>query len=395
LGIDPGASTPLYQQVALDIRRKIVSGEMPIGMQLQPHRELAGTYGVSLITINKALSGLVSEGILHSRVGRGTFVAAKPVEQPDPSTSPPMLGFVLRDLSSPFFSLVAHAAQQRADELGYGLLFSSSSNRLDREDEQIRRFHDLGVNGLIIASMSRTYRISESIQALHTAGFPYVMVSYTDGAEVPFVGMDLDGAGYLATQHMLAMGRQRIGYVGDKFGSIMGELRGRGYRRALEQSGIPVDPALQFEYPFEGEWNDYRSGYAVAERVANLDVKPDGMFVFNDLGALGFQDGLLDRGIRVPEDIAVVGLDDIELAGRARIPLTTVRQPVDRIGALAVDHILARLRGETPATRQILPPELIVRRSSGAAFADAEDASRFNPRQNDASDGASIVAASA
>ena len=396
MGIDPAASTPLYQQVALDIRRKIVSGEMPVGTQLQPHRELAVSYGVSLITINKALSGLVSEGILHSRVGRGTFVAAKPAEtESSAPTAMSMLGFVLRDLSSPFFSLVAHAAQQRADELGYGLLFSSSSNRLDREDEQIRRFRDLGVSGLIIASMSRTYRISESIRELHAAGFPYVMVSYTDGADVPFVGMDLDGAGYLATQHLLAMGRERIGYLGDKIGSIMGELRGRGYRRALEQKGLPVDPAFQFEYPFEGEWNDYRSGYAVAEQVANLAVKPDAMFVFNDLGALGFQEGLVDRGVRVPEDIAIVGLDDIELAGRARIPLTTVRQPVDRIGALAVDHILARLRGETPAVRQILPPELIVRRSSGAAFADEEDGSRFNPRQNDASDGAPIVAASA
>ena len=383
---------PLYQQVALDIRKKIISGEMPVGTQLQPHRELAVSYGVSMITINKALSGLVSEGILYSRVGRGTFVLNRPT---DNDGNGAMLGFVLRDLSSPFFSLVAHAAQQRADELGYGLLFSSSSNRLDREEEQIRRFRDLGVSGLIIASMSRTYRISEPIRALHDAGTPYVMVSYTDGADVPFIGMDLDSAGYLAAQHLLAMGRQRIGYVGDKFGSIMCELRGRGYRRALEQAGLPVDPALQFEYPFEGEWNDYRSGYTVAERILNLPVQPDAMFVFNDLGALGVLDGLLDRGVRVPEDIAVVGLDDIELAGRARIPLTTVRQPVERIGAMAVDNILARLRGDQTPVRQLLPPELIVRKSSGAAMPDAEDNSRFNPQQTENLNPAANVAASA
>jgi DNA-binding LacI/PurR family transcriptional regulator len=372
---------PLYQQVALHIRRKIASGEWPVGTQLQPHREMALSMGVSMMTINKALSGLVSEGLLHSRVGRGTFVAQRPVENENGAAT--TLGFVLRDLSSPFFSLVAHAAQQRADELGYGLLFSSSSNRLDREEEQIRRFRDLGVSGLIIASMARTYRISEPIRALQDAGIPYVMVSYTEGADVPWVGMDLDSAGYLAAQHLLAMGRRKIGYIGDKFGSIMCELRGRGYRRALEQAGLPVDPDFQFEYPFEGEWNDYRSGYAVAERIANLENKPDAMFVFNDLGALGFLDGLLDRGIRVPEDIAIVGLDDIELAGRARIPLTTVRQPTDRIGSMAVDYILARLRGETPQLRQLLPPELIVRRSSGATTPDEEDGSRFNPRQED------------
>src|SRR3954470_6208846 len=132
LSIDPGAATHLYQQVEQDIRRKIASGEMPVGTQLLPHRELATSYGVSLITINKALSGLVSEGVLHSRVGRGTFVAVRPLE----AGAGNVLGFVLRDLNSPFFSLVARAAQQRAEALGYGMIFSAHANRLDREDEQ-------------------------------------------------------------------------------------------------------------------------------------------------------------------------------------------------------------------------------------------------------------------
>ncbi len=364
MSIDPGASAPLYQQVALDIRRKILNGQIPLGSQLQPHRELAVTYGVSIITINKALSGLVSEGILHSRVGRGTFVAARPNDGDGVRTSA-TLGFVLRDLASPFFSLVAHAAQQRADDLGYGLLFSSSSNRLDREEEQIQRFCDMGVNGLIIVSMSRTYRISEPIRALQERGFPYVMVSYTAGSDVPFVGVDLAQCGFLATQHLIETGRRRIGYVADKIGSMNGELRGSGYRRALAENGVALDPRFLFEYPYEGEWNDFRSGYAIGEHVATLPVKPDGVFVFNDLGALGFQDALLDHGIKVPDDIAVVGLDDIELAGRARVPLTTVRQPVDQIGAVAVDTVLARIRGEPTETRKLLPPELVVRRSTG------------------------------
>jgi LacI family transcriptional regulator len=363
---------PLYQQVAADIRGKIISGEMPVGMQLLPHREMAVRYGVSVITINKALSGLVSEGVLHSRVGRGTFVAVRPA--PVGLRTGGTLGFVLRDFSSPFFSLVAHSAQLRADALGVGLLFSSSSNRLDREDEQIRRFRSIGVNGLIIVSMARTYRITEPIRELQTAGFPYVMVSYTDGDDVPFIGMDLDRAGYLATEHLIELGRRRIGYIGDSFGSIMCELRGRGYRRALQEHGLAVDPDFQFEYPFEGEWNDYRSGYAVGERVAALDDKPDAMFIFNDLGALGFQEALLDKGIRVPDDIAIVGLDDIELAAQARVPLTTVKQPVDQIGELAVDTLLARLQGgaEHPTVRRLLPPTLVVRRSSGAAVGEAE-----------------------
>jgi DNA-binding LacI/PurR family transcriptional regulator len=387
VSIDPGAATPLYQQVAADIRRKILSGATPVGTQLKPHRELATSYGVSVVTINKALSGLVHEGILTSRVGRGTFVAMRPGAN---GTAKPsgMLGFVLRDPRSPFFSLVAHGAQQQADAAGFGLVFSSSSDRRDREEEQIRRFRDLGVQGLIIVSMSRTYRISEPIRELHNAGFPYVMVSYTHGDDVPFIGLDLERAGLLATEHLIALGHRRIGYIADRHGSLCGELRGQGYRRALAQYGVPFDPAFLFEYPYEGEWNDYRSGYAIGEQVATLSVKPDAMFVFNDLGALGFQDALLDQGVRVPEDVAIVGLDDIELAARARVPLTTVRQHADRIGALAVEAVLARLRGEHPPLRQLLDPELIVRRSCGTlapvSTSPNEASTRAEPSRTDA-----------
>jgi len=382
VSIDPGSSVPLYQQVAADLRRQIVSGDMPVGTRLQPHRELAGTYGVSIITINKALAGLVAEGVLHSRVGRGTFVAVRPAPiEPASPADRQLLGFVLRDMSSPFFSLVAHAAQQRADAAGYGLLFASSSNRSDREEEQIRRLQALGVQGLIVVSMNRTYRLSEPLRALHDADFPYVMVSYTEGDDVPFIGADLARCGLLATEHLISLGHRRIGYVIDQFGSALGELRGRGYRQAMEAHALPIDSAFQFQYPLEGEWNDYESGYALGEHVAGLTKRPDAMFVFNDIGALGFEDALLDRGVRVPDDVAVVGMDDIEMGPRARVPLTTVRQPADRIGARAVETLLERLRGERPPTRQIFAPELIVRASCGAAASDATAPARRPARR--------------
>ena len=371
MSIDPASGIPLYQQVAAHLRRQITSGEMPVGTQLQPHRRLAEHYGVSIMTINKALSGLVSEGVLHSRVGRGTFVAVRPNPREEPKTDK-LLGFVLRDLNSPFFSLIAHAAQQRADAAGYGLLFSSSSNRLDREEAQIGRFRELGAQGLIIVSMSRTYKLSDSIRALDAVRLPYVMVSYIEGADVPFIGLDLDRAGYLAGEHLAMHGRKTFGYLGDKFGSAMFELRGGGYRRAVEEQGFFVDPAFTFEYPYEGEWNDYRSGFAVGQHIAALPTLPEAMFVHNDFGAVGLEDGLLAAGVKVPQQVAIVGLDDIELAARARVPLTTIRQPADRIGTMAVETLLARLAGERPPVRQLLEPELVVRRSCGAVGDDPE-----------------------
>ena len=381
MSIDPASGVPLYQQVAAHIRQQITTGEMAVGTQLQPHRRLATHYRVSIMTINKALSILVSEGVLHSRVGRGTFVAVRPApaNRAAPS-SDKLLGFVLRDLSSPFFSLIAHSAHERADNAGYGLLFSSSANRLDHEEKQIGRFRELGVQGLIIVSMSRTYRLSDTIRRLDDVGVPFVMVSYIEGDDVPFIGLDLDQAGYLAGRHLVALERTKFGYIGDKFGSSMFDLKSGGYRRAVEEQGSHVDPAFTFEYPYEGEWNDYRSGYAVGQHVAGLTVKPDAMFVHNDLGAIGFEDGLLASGVRVPQDIALVGLDDIELAARARVPLTTIRQPAERIGALAVDTLLARLRGERPTVRQLLAPEIVVRRSCGAVGEESEPERRPRSR---------------
>lgn len=364
MAIDPFLALPLYQQVAEDIRTKIVEGELAVGVQLQPHRDLAAHYGVSLMTINKALSGLVSEGVLHSRVGKGTFVAKKPLAAS--GEDGPLFGFVLRDLESPYFSVIARSAQQRADETGCGLLFSSTSNSLDREEEQIARFRRLQVDGLIIASMRRTYRLTEAVEALHDESFPYVMVSFTVGDDVPFVGTNLERTGYLATSHLIEVGRRRIAYVSDRSGSAPGDLRKQGYRAALEAAGIEHDPELEFEYLYDGEWNDYRSGYAVGERIASLAGRLDAVFVFNDLGAIGVQDALLDRGIGVPADIAIVGVDDIAQAARARVPLTTVRQPTDRIGIAAVDTLRARYEAKPSVTRQFLEPELIVRASSGA-----------------------------
>jgi LacI family transcriptional regulator len=368
LRLDFNAPVPLYQQVAADIRRRIVSGNMPVGVQIPPHKDLATEYGVSVITINKALSGLVSEGLLYSHVGRGTFVMVRPASTSG-IAAPTTIGFVLRDLSSPFFSLIAHGAQQRADALGVGLLFASSSNRLDREEEQIKRLRLLGVHGFIIVSMSRTFRLSEAIQALHDSDFPYTMVSWTAGDDVPFVGLDYAAAGQLAAQHLLSLGCRKFGYLIDRVGSLNGELRMSRYRGTIEAAGFEIDPAFVFEHAFLGEWNDYKSGYAAGERVAQLASRPDAIYCFNDLGALGLEDALLDAGLRVPGDVAIVGIDDIELAARARVPLTTVRQPVDIIGARSVDNILARLRGEHPTVRQLLEPELIVRASTGSPVA--------------------------
>lgn len=377
--IDPKSSTPLYQQIASEIRRQIVEGTLSVGDRLPAHRDLARQYGVSLITINKALSGLVGDGILISRVGRGTSVAIRPAglpighdwHRPRPmADSEPMLGFVLRDLNSPFFSAVANAAEQHAHARGYGMLLLSNGNIAEREDAQLRRLLEVGVQGVVVVSMSRsTYELSPSVRQLQARQFPFVMTSFTVGSQVPFVGCNYDRAGELVGQHFAASGRERWGYITDQFDSPSGMARSAGFRRVAAANGTPVDDAFVFEYPYEGEWNDYQSGRDLADYIARLPERPDALYVYNDLGAVGLIEGLVAAGVRVPDDIAIVGFDGIPLGALSSVPLTTIRQPVEQIGQLAVDAVLAQIGGTPWSFPNLIDPTLVVRRSCGAPTA--------------------------
>jgi DNA-binding LacI/PurR family transcriptional regulator len=356
---------PLYRQVADNIKARIASGKLEVGAPIGSHQELACKYGVSLITVKKALAGLISEGVLFSRVGKGTYVARKntAVNFVQQKT----IGLVLSDLKSPFFSLIVHGVEQKASELGYLLVLSNSSQRMEKEESQIKHFRHIGVSGVIIASMTHVYRATPTIRKLHKEKFPYVMVSYTADEDIYFAGTDHEKGAFMATEHLIELGKKKIGYINGEAGNLLGELRKKGYRRALKQYEIPFNEKFVFRLTHKGEWNDFQSGYEIGKRFAKLAKKPEAVFAYNDLAALGFQQAVLEAGLQVPEEIAVVGFDDIDRASYAPVPLTTVHQPTAEIGAAAVTTLIKQMAGEPVPVRKILPPKLVIRESCGAA----------------------------
>ncbi len=357
--------TALYHQIANDLRLKIESGKLKVGGQLGSQRELAQEYGVSLITVKKALFTLISERILFSRVGKGTYVAAK--FAPTSLSRQKSIGLVLRDLRSPFFSLIVHGAEQAASEQGYSILLSTSSGRPEKEEAQIRHLRRVGVSGLMIASMSHFYHPTPIIRTLLKEDFPLVMVSYVKDEDVPFVGTDHELGGYLATKHLIKLGYQRIGYINGEKGNLVGESRKKGYLRALRESDIRVREDLIFRLRLKGEWNDFRSGYEIGEKFPRLRSRPSAVFIYNDLAALGFQEAVMKHGLRVPDDIAIVGFDDIERSAYADVPLSTVRQPTAEIGHKAIEALLQKIEGARPPVRSALKPTLVIRESCGAS----------------------------
>lgn len=360
--------TPLYEQIEKFVKRKIKDGELKPGDPIGSHKDLSIEYNVSIITIKKALSNLVNEGILYTRVGKGTYVSEQPQKKLDISQYK-TIGLVLRDIKHPFFSMIVHGVEERAYELGYNILLSSSSNKIEKEESQINHFRKIGVDGLIIASLSLEYRATDYIQKIHRENFPYIMVSYMHDPDYWYVGSDQELGGFMATEHLIKLGYKSVGYLHIGKGNLLSEVRKNGYNRALNEYNIPFDPDLVYflgKENFDSGTDRFQLGYEFGKSFKSLQKKPDALLIYSDLTALGFEQAAMEEGIVIPDDIAIVGFDDITLSQYSSVPLTTIHQPSDKIGRMAVDIIQKRIDGSGVGNRTILKPTLIVRDSCGA-----------------------------
>lgn len=376
--LDFSDPTPLYKQIAKNIKSKINSDVYKIGDKIPSQRVLAEQYDVSMITVKKAISDLINEEILYSRVGKGTYVARKSrrTNLNDAKT----IGLVLSDLKSPYFSLISHGVEMKASEEEYNLLLSNSSGKFEKEERLIHRFLDIGVDGLIIASMSHEYRANKTIRQLHADGYPCVVVSFIADDDIYRVGTDHKAGSSMATRHLIEHGYRNIGYINAEQGNILGELRLQGFEQAMEDAGLPVKDEFCYSYPYKGEWNDHQSGYEIGVRMLENEQMPEAVFVYNDLGALGLESALTEQGLSIPDDMGIIGFDDIERSSYCSVPLTTVRQPTERIGKLAVKKLVHLINGENPTVQTILKPRLIKRDSCGihteAEIAQTEDSAQ-------------------
>lgn len=361
---------PLYLQVEKGIQRKIKDGTLKTGDCIGSYSELSKEYSVSIITVRKAVADLINKGIIFTHVGKGIYVAEPGREKLDLSKHK-SIGLVLQDLGHPYFSLVVQGIEERAYELGYNVLISNSSNKIEKEESQIEHFRNLGVDGMVIASLSLQYKATDHIRRLHEDGFPYVMVSYIHDPDYWYAGTNQELGGYLAARHLIETGYKTIGYLHAGRENLLSEIRKNGYYRALTEYGIPYDSKFVF-YLDEGHpapiSDRYALGYSFGKRWRTIEHKPAALFVYSDLVALGLEKALIEEGISVPDDVGIVGFDDIAMAAYASIPLTTIRQPAQKIGRISVDVIQKRIDGTDVGNRSILNPTLVVRESCGASM---------------------------
>ncbi|TGY38600.1 LacI family transcriptional regulator [Microbacterium laevaniformans] len=328
-------------------------------------KDVAAAAGVSVGTVSNVLNRpekVAAETVtrVQSAIERLGFVRNDAARQLRVGRSR-AIGLVVLDTANPFFAEVARGAEERAAAEDLAVLLGNSDHLRDREDAYLDLFREQRVNGVLLTP---TARDAWPIERLRAAGIPVVLVDAEDHERrVPSVAVDDVEGGFLAAAHLLALGRRRLAFVSGPAHVRQVADRLAGARRALDAVSdatleiIDVDALTVLA--------GRRVGDALAAR-APAD-RPDAVFCANDLLAVGLLQGAaILGGIRVPEQLALIGYDDIDFAATAVVPLSSIRQPARSIGATAVELLLETL-DDPAATRAVrFRPELVVRASTGS-----------------------------
>ncbi len=269
-----------------------------------------------------------------------------------------IIGMVLPNNSNPFFAEVIRGVEDVCYEHGYNLILCNTDDSPQKQGRVVRVLTERQVDGIVVLSSGDDANL---YALLDEAGLPHVIVDRETGKTgSDLVQVDHELGGKLATSHLLAMGHRRIACISGPLSLSPVRHRLRGYQKALEEAGINPRDCAQLESDFTSA-----GGFSSMMQLLTLHPRPTAVFACNDLMAIGAICAIASVGLKVPEDISVVGFDDVALAEYTNPPLTTVAQPMGTIGEVAASMLIDRIA--TPAMkprREKLSPRLVIRKST-------------------------------
>jgi GntR family transcriptional regulator, arabinose operon transcriptional repressor len=359
-----------YLQVKTALMREIDSGKWAPGMRLPSEATLVRQFGVSRITVGRAVKDLQLAGLIERRAGSGSFMRQPP--------RPQVLSFglIIPELGeTDIFEPLCQGIMASPLAHGHALLWGNGGgspgvSKAAAAWQACRQYIERGVSGVFFAPLSTEPSSNELnrqiVAALDAADIPVVLLDrsilpYPRPSAYDLVGIDNRSAGFVVTDHLLRHGCQRIVFIGRKDGASTTDAREAGYRDALYSANAAFDRSSVHR----GDATD-----ETALRDFITASRPDGIVCANDRTAGGVMHALRRFGRQVPGDVRMVGIDDVEYAQLLPVPLTTLRQPTRQIGDVALHVMLQRIaRPDLPACETRLNCELIVRESCGARSA--------------------------
>jgi LacI family transcriptional regulator len=325
-------------------------------------REVARTAGVSPATVSRVLntSETVSPDLKERVLAAVRDLGYRPNSQARSlrTRATTVLGVIISDVTNPFFTAMVRGVEDVASAAGYSVVLANADEDLRKEQRYLEVAAAEQMAGVLLSPASAT---ETSIDVLAERGIPVVTIDRRlKSADVDWVMVDNHRAAKEATLHLVEQGCRRIGFIAGRLGTTTGAGRLDGYRAGLRAAGLPSarELVVSGEFRIDG-------GREATERLLALPDRPDGLFVSNNLMTIGAVDALDTAGVRFPDDIALVGFDDMMPALSLRSQITAVSQPTYEIGRQATELLLRRVSGEPFPERHItLNAELKVRESS-------------------------------
>lgn len=331
-------------------------------------KRIAGELGVSITTVSKVLNN--RDDIGHATRARVLAKVAELGYQPNAVARSltlrrtRTLGIVIPDLMHSFFVEIVAGLEKVASARGYGLLLCSSNEDAAKERAELDMLRQRQVDGIVLASANASGN-TDLLRQLTALGIEIVMIDRDDHPDVRCdrVVTDDENVGRIATQHLIDQGRRTIAHITGP-SIVHAKRRADGYRAALKAAGIKPRP----EWIVRGGFMESDGSRGMKKLLA---VRPriDAVFASNDPAAIGAMKAIWDAGLRVPEDIAVIGAGDIALGDLLRVPLSTVSWSREEEGRRAAELLLGRLGDDgakSRARRVVIPPCLVARRSTGS-----------------------------
>ena len=361
----------LYELVARDLKKKILDGDFGEKGKIPNYQELTGIYEVSMSTIKKAMKILNDEDVLVSRVGKGTFANKKYLKDTGQaslkrSLSTNRFGLLVRDLDGPYFSGIYKGVADQADQDDKKLMITVSRDFYQQEDSMLKMMVSSQVDGLLLTTRRKSIYGIRIFEQIRDKQIPAVLLHDVYDSMLPIIDVDNFKGGALAAEQLLKSVQNNIAVVVGEHGYKPDDLRLEGFLDHLQNEGFKTNERCHiFRYSFGSETTVFDEGYKLGLSLDLQNLNLDGIFLFNDLIAMGFQKAVLERGIRIPEDLKIIGFDNIDRCSEARVPLTTIDVHRHEIGKRA--HLFLQSLIQNPAdykaTKILLEPELIVRES--------------------------------
>lgn len=342
-----------YIRIKNKIKDSIKNGS--IADKLPGERVLAAELGASYMTVRKAVADLVEEGILHRASTKGTFVSNKSRNNKITHN----IGFFLDEeikegISSPYYSFLFKSLEEELTRRDYNILFFSDFDDLDPLKNNKK------IDGVIISCFPR---IEDRIQTIKKY-LPIVLLdNHAADKSIPSVTIDNFNSSRNAVEYLFTLGHRRIGFISGLMDSDICKDRLQGYQSALTGFGIKAERELVFKGDYSFESGERGGKYFVA-----LKNPPTAIVCANDSMAIGAMKVIRESGLKIPDDISIIGFDDILVASMVFPPLTTNAAPVETMAARAVEILLAEIKGDYAGFQHIiLEAPLVIRDSCTAA----------------------------